>query len=542
MVTQEQMQRLNRVRKSLTSDRERWDAIWQDIAKYINPYYGSWSEGAPREEAIASMRDIFDNTAMKASTRLADGIQGYACGRTIAWFRLQFEKKQMNDNDVFIEYLQECEKGMYKTLNKSNFYDECRSFIKCGADFGTAVMLREDNRKRQIPCYKTLHPKNVLLMENNFGEVDTLYREFWLSTEDAIDYFGADKLPATIKDCQEPTKMWRFWQYVAANYRFKLDVKGKDPYISIYWADVEQDKPIKEERFAYKPFYAWRWARNYVGEVWGVDAPGMLEISNSKQLNGMRKDKQRLSQLQARPPVKKTEGLIVNFTPGGLTDVRAGQDFAPQQVTGNLSWLENDIITMKKEISETYYADFFLVLTQNIERIKTATEVAGLQDEKSALLASFFGRLATEFLEPMLEDLYASELKYKRLPEVPPGLQDADLAIDFVSPLAMIQKRAHELSTTKAFMAEIIPLAEIQPNVLDKIDLDKYVEVVGDAGSVNKKVLRSDADTTEIRKARAEIMAQQQQQQMQLEQAKVGATVMEKAGKAPEKGSPMANR
>ena len=43
-------------------------AIWQDIAKYINPYYGSWSDGVTGR-AIASMRDIYDNTAMKASTR-----------------------------------------------------------------------------------------------------------------------------------------------------------------------------------------------------------------------------------------------------------------------------------------------------------------------------------------------------------------------------------------------------------------------------------------------------------------------------------------
>ena len=59
-----------------------------------------------------------------------------------------FEDKQLNENDVFIEYLQSCgEKGMYKTLNKSNFYDEWgRAFIKCG---GTSEQLSwEDNRVR----------------------------------------------------------------------------------------------------------------------------------------------------------------------------------------------------------------------------------------------------------------------------------------------------------------------------------------------------------------------------------------------------------
>jgi hypothetical protein len=251
----------------------------------------------------------------------------------------------------------------------------------------------------------------------------------------------------------------------------------------------------------------------------------------------MQKDKFRLSQLTARPPIKRTEGLLVNFVPGGLIDVRAGQDFQPQPVTGNLAWLTDDIEKMKEATRETYYSDFFLVLTENIDRMKTATEVAGLQDEKSALLSSFFGRLATEFLEPVLEDLFASEIKFRKLEAPPSGIADSELAVDFVSPLAMIQKRAHELSTTKAFMAEILPLAEVRPDILDKVDLDQYVNVVAEAGSVNQKVIRKDQDVADIRKARADLQMQMAKQQMELEAAKTGADVYAKGSKAPEKGS-----
>jgi hypothetical protein len=486
---------------------------------------------------MVSLNDNFDNTAMKASNRLADGIQGYACGRTISWFRLAYEMEDLNEVDEYKKYLQKSEKVMYKDLAKSNFYDECRSFIKCGADFGTAVMLRENNNKRNLPCYRTLHPKNVLIQENAFGEVDTLFREFWLSTEDVKDYFDGLPLPQQIKDCDVQTQMWKINHYVAVSTRYKLSIKGKDPYVSLYWADIDNEFPIKEERFEYKPFYAWRWARSYIGDIWGVDAPGMIEISNTKQLNGMQKDKFRLSQLTARPPIKRTEGLLVNFVPGGLIDVRAGQDFQPQPVTGNLAWLTDDIEKMKEATRETYYSDFFLVLTENIDRMKTATEVAGLQDEKSALLSSFFGRLATEFLEPVLEDLFASEIKFRKLESPPSDIADSKLAVDFVSPLAMIQKRAHELSTTKAFMAEILPLAEVRPDILDKVDLDQYVNVVAEAGSVNQKVIRKDQDVADIRKARADLQMQMAKQQMELEAAKTGADVYAKGSKAPEKGS-----
>jgi hypothetical protein len=537
MVTKEQMQRLGRVRETLRTDRERWDSLWLSIAKRISPYHGDWSDSSPTSEGMVDIRDNFDNTAMKASNRLADGIQGYACGRTISWFRLAYEREDLNEVDEYKKYLQKSEKIMYKDLAKSNFYDECRSFIKCGADFGTAIMLRENNNKRNLPCYRTLHPKNALIQENAFGEVDTLFRDFWLSTEDIKDYFKGCLLPSQISQCEELTKLWKIIHYVAASTRYQLDIKGKEPYVSLYYAEIDKEFPIKEERFKYKPFYAWRWARSYIGDIWGVDAPGMLELANANQLNGMQKDKFRLSQLTARPPIKRTEGLLVNFVPGGLIDIRSGQDFQPQPITGNLAWLTDDIKSMKDSTRETYYSDFFLVLTENIDRMKTATEVAGLQDEKSALLSSFFGRLATEFLEPVLEDLFASEITFKKLDAPPSAIASSDLAVDFISPLAMIQKRAHELSTTKAFMAEILPLAEIRPDVLDKIDIDKYVDVVADAGSVNQKVIRKDSDVADIRKARIDQQNALAKQQMQIEQAKAGAEVYSLGGKAPEKGS-----
>jgi len=537
MVTKEQMQRLNRVRQSLESERERYDNVWKEIARYVAPFYGNWGDSSPKDEGLASTKDIYDNVAIRASNRLADGIQGYAFGRSISWFRLAFETEELNDNQTYTKWLQDVEKILYKRLNKSNFYDEGRAFIKCGADFGTAIMLRENNVKRSLPCYRTLHPKNALIQENSFGEVDTLFRLFWLSTEDAKDYFSKGILSKTITECKEHTKLWRFWQYIGPSGRYSLDVPGTQDFISVFWSDVDPDTTITEERLDYKPFFAWRWARSYIGDVWGVDSPGLNEIPNIRQLNSMAKDKLRNSQLTARPPIKKTEGLAVNFVPGGMIDIRSGQDFAVQSITGDLKWLEFDIEKMRKYIEESYYSDFFLLLTQNIERMKTATEVAGLQDEKSALLAAFFGRLSVEFLEPVLEDLVDSEIEYQRLPKPPEGLADSDLAIDFISPLAMMQKQAHELTTTRSFMSQALQIGELVPSALDKVDFDEYLELMSDSMNVNRRIIKPKADVDKIRKARAELQAQQLQQQQMVEQAKASADIMAKGGKAPEKGS-----
>jgi hypothetical protein len=236
---------------------------------------------------------------MKASSLLADGIQGYAFGRNASWFRLAFEDDKLMSVSSYTEWLQAVERHFYKQMNKSNFYDEGRAFIKCGADFGTAIMFRVEDDVRGTPSYKTLHLKNCMIQENAFGEVDTLFREFWLTADDASSFFGDDKLPKLIVDAKEtnPTKQWKLVQYVGPRKQYDLGIPGKEPFVSVYLAECDANKPISTGEYASKPFFVWRWARSMNGDPWGNDCPGMIELPNVKQINSIPKDFTRKDQL-----------------------------------------------------------------------------------------------------------------------------------------------------------------------------------------------------------------------------------------------------
>ena len=116
---------------------------------------------------------------------------------------------------------------------------------------------------------------------------------------------------------------------------FDLDIGRREtrgmPFYSLYVADVDHTNPIREGGYEVKPFFAARWSRNLDGDVWGGDCPGMVEISNVKQANGVRKDLSRMRQLAGRPPLKATEGLRgrIRLEPNGITYVRPGEDYAP---------------------------------------------------------------------------------------------------------------------------------------------------------------------------------------------------------------------
>jgi len=550
-ISKESVEKLYTIRQEQLSDRERYDSVWANIAEKVNPAMSDWNDQAPEQGTIQTFQDIYDNTGIKASVRLSDGIQGYAFSRGAPWMRLVLEDEELMEREEAREWIQRVETGMYHRLNLSPFYDEGRGFIRTGADFGTAVMFRQDNPAKGIPHYHTLHLKRVLLMENELGEADTLFRDLWLSPFQAAAKFGLEVLPRQIQEAYEQgkTRRWHFQQFVLPLDKFDLDIGVREsrgmPYYSLYVADVDHGDPIREGGYDTRPFFAWRWSRNPDGAVWGTDCPGMIEISNVKQANGMRKDFSRLVQAAARPPLKATEGLRgkINFTPNGITYVRPGEDYAPGMVVGKIETLAEDLKMMQDSINQTYYSNLFLVLTENLERIKTATEVEGIKSEQAAMLTAFFGRLSAEFLEPAVEDLFRLEIETGRVPPPPPALRGQSLQVDLVSPLAQLQKRYLRLDTTKQWLQELLVVAGIQnklgetSTVLDNIDFNEYARVTEELYHVDKRVVRDIVEVERRRAARADLQAKMMQHKMQVESAKAGAQALGAASQAPQPGS-----
>jgi hypothetical protein len=534
-IATESLERLAKIKKQLEDNRKRYDDVWKEAARYINPNMADWEDDPQGNRRPDDTVHIYDNTVIKASQTLTDGLQGYSFARNQAWFKSALEDHYELDRDESA-WLQEAERRMYSQLQRSNFYDEGRVFVKCCADFGTAVMLRIDDVARGMPVYKTQHLKWCVVDENEFGEVDVLFRDFWINAYQAASRFGPENLPQNIRDAHENQNMrlFRFTQVILPPDRYDLDIGRKNGMscYSVFWADCERDRAIEDGWYPLKPFFCWRWSRNLDGDVWGVDSPGMVQLPNVKQLNLMRRDRTVISQTQANPPLKASEGLEgkINLRPRGINYLRPGQDFTPALTHGALEPFDSDIALLQRTVNEAYFTDLFLILSQNIERKKTATEVAGIQGEKAALMSAFYGRLTAEFLEPVLEDLFALELTAGRI-RPPPESLGSRLRFDMVSPLAQMQERYLTMGASQQAIAEIAALAQFEPAVLDNVDLDQYVRNIADAYGMDKKIVVDMAAVQRIRQARAQQQAQIQQFAMQIEQAKAGADIL---GKLPE--------
>jgi len=515
------------------------DTRWKQTAQYINPDM-LWQDEPDAAQKPEDTTHIYDTTAIKASNTLADGIQGYSFARNQAWFKAALEDvEDMSDEET--AWLQHAEKLMYTQTQKSNFYDEGRSFVKCCADFGTAIMTREDDIIRRMPSYKTQHLKYCAIDENPFGEVDVLFRDFWVDAYKAAGIFGKDRLPKVIREAYNKgiMKLYKFTQAIVPVDRYNIDIdrpQNKE-YYTVFWADLERNDPIMDGYYQLKPFFCWRWSRNLDGGVWGTNSPGTMELPDIKQANSVRANLSRVEQLMGDKPIKATEGLQgrINLRPRGITFLRPGEDFTTMQSTDNPQGMMDDLDRLQRAINEAYYTDFFLILSQNMEKQKTATEVAGIQGEKAALMSAFYGRLSAEFLEPMLEDLFSIELMSGRIPRPPDSLwqQDRQLRLDMISPLAQMQRRYLMLGSSQQAIAEIAALAQLNPQILDNLDLDQHARNIADAHGLDKRVVIDMVDVQRMRQARAEQQQAMQQQAMQMQALDVGSRAAANISKLP---------
>ena len=147
----------------------------------------------------------------------------------------------------------------------------------------------------------------------------------------------------------------------------------------------------------------------------------------------------------------------------------------------------------------------------NITKQMTVPEVQRRVAESMYLLGPAVGRM-TKTLRNILFRTYAILNRKGLLPEPPDELKGKDLEIMFLSPLAKAQ-RASELSNLTTFLQIAGEMGQFKPEVLDTLDADHILEIVGEVQGVDPTVFVEKKKVEEIRanraKQQATIMAMQ---------------------------------
>jgi hypothetical protein len=131
------------------------------------------------------------------------------------------------------------------------------------------------------------------------------------------------------------------------------------------------------------------------------------------------------------------------------------------------------------------------------------------------LVGPVLGRFQPEFLGVIANRIFGILLRAGKFPPIPQAVldflenSDISLRIKYVSPIAKAQKLYVAQSIQQGIMT-IGGTAQIKPEVLDKVDFDKIVDMVSDY--YNVPLLPQD-QVDAVRQARAEEIAEVKAQQ-----------------------------
>jgi hypothetical protein len=209
------------------------------------------------------------------------------------------------------------------------------------------------------------------------------------------------------------------------------------------------------------------------------------------------------------PELRNAKASIL---PGDITYINqrdAASGFRPaHEVNFRIAELEQKNQQIRQRISRVAYEDLFLMLASSDRREFTATEIAERKEEKLLALGPVLEQLNQDLLDPLIENTFNIMLQQGLLPEPPEELQGMALKIEYTSIMAQAQK-AIGISGLDRFIQFTGNLAQVQPEVLDKVDADEAIDLYGDMTGMPPTLIRDDDKVAAIRQQRAQAQAKQ---------------------------------
>ena len=522
------MDKYDIIKKRLNSymgQRGTWEDHWQEILDYVMPRKADIVTKRTKGEKRAEI--LFDSTAITASNLLAASLQGTLTSPSLQWFHIKTRNQEINKDREVQLWLEDSAKRMYDAFNESNFNTEVHELYLDLCTIGTGALFVEESKKGFADGgihFNCLHISEYFIEENTEGYVDILYRKYKLSARQAVQEFGEDNLGEKIlKAAQDkPDKMFNFIHAVEPLEDYERVLGKANTKLPFHSCHVcEEDKMVvRASGYNEFPYLVPRWSKA-TGEVFGR-SPSFNALPDIKTLNkAVELGLKAWSKAIDPPLLVQDDGVIgrVRMTPGGITVIR--NDSAVKPFIGGANMQLNDFKenNLRTAIRQAYYSDQLQL--QGGPQM-TATEVQVRYELMQRLLGPTLGRFQSEFLNPLIERVFGIMSRANALVEIPDILNGQDIDIEFIGPLARSQRMEEAVAVERLYQLAM-QVAQIDPNIMDVIDHDKAVRMRAELLGVPKNVLRGVEEVQELRQAKAEMAAMQQQVMMEKEQAAIAA-------------------
>ena len=527
-------QYLEYMRYVLRADRQSYDSQWQDIGKFISPRRTRFDPNEKNRAGVNPWNSIINNIT---TTSLRIAVSGMFAGNmspTRPWFALEHSDDQVMERDDVKEWLRKVETRILSVFRESNFYNMAPTTLEDLLAFGTGFITHVDDVDKLARFYSHPIGSYYLGMDDKLN-INYAVREFTLTVYQVISMFGIENVSAQVKN-----------MYDQGNYHVGVALvnhmmpniirQGENPFalgkpfLGVYYEAGygkvgsrfslnnkagDDNQFLRVEGFYERPFFAPRW--NVTGEdTYASKCPGMLALGDTKQLQTQEKRKGQAIDKQTSPPLQAPPGTgDVNSLPGGVTYRQNGAAdnkgiTTLYDVNINLADLRADMDAVERRIKDAFFVPLFLAITE-MEGVQPRNEfeLINRHDEALLQLGPVLQQVQGEFLSPVVERVFSQLQRADDngrngiLPVLPEVLNNSPLQIRYISTLAQAQRAVatQAIDRTVGFVGR---LAQIRPEVAEKINADWAVEEYGRVTGTHPKLFIDDNVLAEQRAERAE--------------------------------------
>jgi len=536
-------QRFELLRMELEQERSTFIPQWRDLNDFILPFRARFNTTDTNRGDRRNLK-IIDPTATLALRTAQSGMMAGATSPARPWFRITTADKDLSEIYNVKEWTHLVAQRIAAMFLKSNLYNVLPILYGDLLVFATAAMFVEKDVD-DVLRFTSIPIGEYCIAKDRRGKINTFQRSFRMTVDQVVGQFVArdpetneitnwDNVSKFVKElymtgnlqqwidvCHiimpnpqfNPRKLEsRFKKYLSVYYELGSGSSSKSNYMT-----MEDEIYLSEKGFDYFPVLCPRWAVTG-NDVYGTSCPGMIAIGDIKQLqagekSGMRAIEKMINPAMVGPP--ELEHASKNLLPGGVTYLseQADRKFRPaHEVNLRVDHLENKQDQVRNRIKEAFYENLFLRISNDSRSGVTAREIEEIHQEKFLAVGPVLEQLNEDVLDDLINIAFDAMVEMGELPEPPEELQGKDLKIEYISPMAQAQKSLaiEGIERLASFAGN---LAAAQPSVLDKLDLDQFIDEYSDSVGTSPKLVRSDDATAQIRQQRADLERQQIQQQ-----------------------------
>jgi len=526
----------------MSRDRAVFESYWEDIAQVVWPNMRStFRRGDYKNPGDRNNEQQMDSTPQLALHRFAAILTSLLTPPNQKWHYLRASVPALNRARRVQEWFEAVNDALfrYRDDSMSGFRSQNRLVYAGIGAFGTSTLFIDRMRGQPGLRYRACHVGETFIRDNHQGIPDTVLRCFKLTARQAVQQWGAEKLPAKIAEHAKNKPDDEFTFFHRVRPRKDADPEALDErslaFESVYVAEIGKHV-IETGGYPTMPYAVSRYDQA-PGEVYGR-SPAMQAFPAIRTLMAQKRVVLTQGHRAVNPIILTADdgALDVSLRPGAIIGSAVSQDGRPLVQTmpvGDVNLGRDMMEDERLVINDTFLVSLFQILVETPDRM-TATQVLERAQEKGQLLAPTVGQ-QHDYLGHVINREIDILARQKLIPPLPDELREAqgEYTIQYDNPVTR-SSRAGEVAGLFRMLESVLPVINItgDPAPLDHVDWDVATREIAEISSVPVRWLKTIDQVSEIRQGRAE----QQQQAMAAQAAPGQAALIRAAADAKTKG------